>query len=125
MGKRASSAGSAEDPSARVVHRCHAMGCKRAIAAKFLMCGRHWAMVPPNLQTEVYRNYRPGQEIDKQPTQEYLVAMWRAIITVSQREGKTLDVFKKDREKAIAHFGVEPPALTKVIQEMEENFGLR
>jgi hypothetical protein len=100
-------------------HTCHAKGCDRAIAAKFLMCGRHWAMVPPKLQIAVYREYRPGQEIEKNPTHEYLVAMWRAIFAVAQKEGKPLSIFEEDRQRAIAHFGIEPPALAQVIQEME------
>ncbi len=96
-----------------------AKGCNRAIAAKFLMCGRHWVMVPPELQTAVYREYRPGQEIDKKPTHDYLVAMWRAIFAVAQKEGKPLSIFEEDRQRAITHFGIEPPALAQVIQEME------
>jgi len=82
-------------------------------------------MVPANLQGGVYRNFRSGQEIDKQPTHEYLVAMWRAIVAVALREGKPLSVFKEDREWAITQFGVEPPALAKVIQELEESDGLQ
>jgi hypothetical protein len=76
-------------------------------------------MVPPNLQRDVYRQYRPGQEVDKQPSHDYLVAMWRAIIAVAQREGKPLSIFREERERAITQFGVEPSALAKVVQEFD------
>jgi hypothetical protein len=76
-------------------------------------------MVPPKLQTAVYREYRPGQETDHKPTHEYLVAMWRAVFAVAQKEGKPLSIFEEDRQRAIAHFGVEPQALAQVLQETE------
>lgn len=69
-------------------HVCHAEGCARPVAPRFLMCRYHWGQVPRDLQTEVYRLYRPGQEIDKRPTIEYLDAMEMAINYVRRREGK-------------------------------------
>jgi hypothetical protein len=78
-------------------------------------------MVPPKLQIAVYREYRPGQEIDKEVTHEYRLAMWRAIFAVAQKEGKPLSIFEEDRKIQIAHFGLEPPALTQVLREASEN----
>jgi len=60
-------------------HTCHAEGCAKRVPPRFLMCAPHWYMVPNELQAEVYRHYRPGQEIDKQPSPEYLQAA-RAVI---------------------------------------------
>jgi hypothetical protein len=69
-------------------HHCHARGCPVPVAPKFLMCGRHWRRVPLHLQAAVWRHYRPGQEVDKQPTPAYLLAAEQAIMAVAVREGR-------------------------------------
>lgn len=38
--------------------RCHAVGCEELIQRDFLMCYRHWGMVPRKLQNEVYATLR-------------------------------------------------------------------
>lgn len=82
-------------------------------------------MVPHKLQIAVYRAYRPGQEIDKEPSFNYLLVMWRAIMSVAQRENVPLAVFKEDLQQAEKHFGVTPPALAQAIKEAEEaGYGL-
>jgi len=70
------------------------------------MCPRHWYMVPPSLRTQVWRTYRPGQEVSKTPTQEYIDAARTAINYVAQLEDKpalpeTADIIKT-LEKMIA-----------------------
>lgn len=67
-------------------HLCHATGCTVEVPPKLLMCPRHWRMVPPDIQRAVWRHYRPGQEIDKRPTKEYLEVMKLAIEVVEERE---------------------------------------
>lgn len=42
-------------------HRCLAEGCKRAVDARYLMCGVHWRMVPLAIQRRVHDAYVPGQ----------------------------------------------------------------
>jgi hypothetical protein len=44
-------------------------------------------MVPRDIQKKVWFYYRPGQEIDKKPTLEYLKIQRLAINTVATREG--------------------------------------
>lgn len=39
-------------------HHCHALGCNAACPPRLLMCPGHWAMVPADLQAEVYRTVR-------------------------------------------------------------------
>lgn len=68
-------------------HLCHAKRCKVAVAPRFLMCGRHWGMVPKSLQDAVWEHYVPGQEINKTPTTAYLAAAQAAIDAVAQKEG--------------------------------------
>lgn len=67
-------------------HECHATGCRNIVPPKFLMCGRHWRMVPREVQLLVWKHYRPGQEIDKKPTREYLAAMKSAVEAVIKKE---------------------------------------
>lgn len=68
-------------------HTCHATGCSKACPPKHLMCGRHWAMVPLPQKAEIWRHYRPGQEVDKQPSVAYLNVMRAAIDAVARAEG--------------------------------------
>ena len=50
------------------------------------MCLAHWRLVPARLQREVWRHYRKGQEIDKQPTRAYMEAQRAAIEAVAKAE---------------------------------------
>jgi hypothetical protein len=70
-----------------VSHKCHAKGCNQEIPPRLLCCARHWRMVPKRLQAAIWKHYRPGQEIDKDPTPEYLEVMRQAIEAVDQAEG--------------------------------------
>lgn len=68
------------------MHTCHARGCRTRVPPKLLMCARHWRQVPRPLQRAVWSTYRPGQEIDKRPTVEYLAAADAAIEAVFAKE---------------------------------------
>lgn len=68
------------------IHRCHAIGCEKEVLPILLMCRKHWGMVPKDLQAEVRRTYRYGQEIDKQPSPEYMAAAKAAIEAVRLAE---------------------------------------
>ncbi len=69
-------------------HTCHAENCSVPVPPKMLMCRLHWYMVPLRLRNAVWREYRPGQEIDKQPSPEYLVVMRAAIDAVAAKEAE-------------------------------------
>jgi hypothetical protein len=68
------------------LHLCHAKGCKTPVPPRLLMCGKHWRLVPRPLQQAVWRHYRPGQEVDKEPTGAYLDAAQMAIEAVEKRD---------------------------------------
>ena len=70
-------------------HRCHARDCDKEIPPKLLFCLRHWRMLPTRLQIRVRATYRPGQEIDKRPSEAYLVAQREAVEYVAIREMAT------------------------------------
>lgn len=67
-------------------HLCHAKGCTVPVAPHFLMCPSHWRRVPRDLQARVYATYRPGQEVSKDPTREYVTAAQAAIAAVARLE---------------------------------------
>jgi hypothetical protein len=68
-------------------HRCHAHGCVKSVPPRLLMCLSHWRMVPPELQRLVWKHYRPGQEIDKLPSEKYLMVQRAAVWAVFVAEG--------------------------------------
>ena len=78
-------------------HLCHARNCDKECKPEFLMCPKHWKMVPPNLQQDVYKHYRKGQCDDKKPSEEWLAAADAAIKSVSATENRAdprqLDMF--------------------------------
>lgn len=67
-------------------HTCHADGCSREVPPRLFMCRPHWYLVPKPLRDEIWRHYRPGQEIDKQPSAAYLAVAKRAIAAVAAKE---------------------------------------
>lgn len=76
--------GNAEIPE--MSHHCHAYDCHTPVDPKLLMCRKHWRMVPRKLQLLVWSTYRPGQEIDKEPTEAYLLVQRAAVWTVFVKE---------------------------------------
>lgn len=73
--------------AAAAEHRCHARGCTTPVPPRLLMCARHWRMVPKDLQQRVWAHCRPGQEVTKDPTREYLEVAQAAIRAVALKEG--------------------------------------
>lgn len=71
-------------------HICHAKKCKSQVAPTLFMCKTHWYMVPKFLQAQIWKYYRPGQEIDKQPSGEYINAAMEAVnyVVHLERENK-------------------------------------
>lgn len=65
-------------------HHCHATGCRIEIPPKLMMCRCHWYMVPKMLRDRVWVTYRPGQEIDKNPSDVYMAVQRRCIQAVEK-----------------------------------------
>lgn len=75
---------------------CHAIDCAREIPEQLLMCGRHWAMVPGNLQRLVWKHYRRGQEAGKKLLSAgYLAAARAAIRSVAEQERQRANAAKQ------------------------------
>ena len=69
-------------------HHCHAIGCQTVVPQIWLMCRFHWYQVPRRLRDAVWAAYRPGQEIAKDPSPEWLKAAQEALQWVAEREGR-------------------------------------
>lgn len=55
-------------------HTCHWPGCNKPVPPKLWGCKTHWYALPAQLRTLIWRTYRPGQEITKTPSREYIEA---------------------------------------------------
>jgi hypothetical protein len=72
-----------------VSHTCHACGCDTPIPPKLLCCLKHWRRVPRALQSAVWAEYRPGQEVTKHPSAAYMTVQRAAMEAVCMAEGRT------------------------------------
>lgn len=55
-------------------HTCHWPTCTTPVPPAMWGCKKHWFMLPKRLRDEIWRTYRPGQEITKDPSDDYLAA---------------------------------------------------
>jgi hypothetical protein len=69
-------------------HACHWPGCAKEIPPRRLMCRSHWKTLPPAIRSAVWNAYRPGQEIDRDPSREYVTAARAAQEWALDREQK-------------------------------------
>lgn len=72
----------------RMRHTCHWPGCTKEVPPKRLMCRSHWKTLPSAIRSAVWDAYRPGQEIDKDPSREYVAAARAAQEWALDREQK-------------------------------------
>lgn len=70
-------------------HTCHAIGCGRHTAPSYLMCKRHWRMVPQPIKGAVLARFRPGQHrLEVMPSPEWFDAARAAQVAVADAEGR-------------------------------------
>lgn len=60
------------EPRAVERHHCHWPGCTRDVPPALWGCPEHWYKLPRALRNKVWRTFKPGQEISKTPSPEYL-----------------------------------------------------
>lgn len=53
-------------------HTCHADTCETPVPPHMNMCGAHWYQIPKPLRDAIWATYRPGQEVDKRPSADYM-----------------------------------------------------
>jgi len=89
-----------------------------------LFCGRHWRMLSKNAQSVVWREYRPGQERDKNPSARYLVAQAMVVAFVAGKDGKMdkdeIAAFIIERVKAV---GMDGSEAVEILTDMAAHLG--
>lgn len=53
-------------------HTCHWPGCDKLVPAAMWGCKPHWFKLPIVLRNMIWASYRPGQEVNKNPSDEYV-----------------------------------------------------
>lgn len=69
-------------------HTCHWPGCGLEVPEKYWGCQKHWYRLPIGLRSKIWQHYRPGQEIDKKPSQEYMAVAHEVQDWISNFGGK-------------------------------------
>lgn len=52
-------------------HECHWPGCTTQVPPAMWGCRPHWYRLPADIRNRIWKTYRPGQEIDLKPSDEY------------------------------------------------------
>ena len=55
-------------------HSCHWPGCGKSVPPALWGCKPHWFALPKHLRDRIWSTYRPGQEISKTPSRDYIDA---------------------------------------------------
>lgn len=64
-------------------HHCHAHGCTVAVPPKLFMCKAHWHALSKPVRDAIWREYTPGQERTKRPSNRYMAVQRWAIATLA------------------------------------------
>lgn len=108
------------DGGGKMKHLCHAYKCTKEVPPKMLMCFKHWKMVPTSIQQLIWKHYVQGQEMRKNPTNDYLKAQQLAVASVIVAESgvpldKAIDAldnlravkFAKDQHSVVSDVYIE------------------
>jgi hypothetical protein len=55
-------------------HYCHWPECKVEVPPSMWGCKMHWFRLPKHLRDRIWATYKPGQEITKTPSEDYIEA---------------------------------------------------
>lgn len=56
------------------IHTCHWPGCEVEVPPSMWGCKEHWMRLPKFLRGQIWRTYRIGQEVRRDPSPEYIEA---------------------------------------------------
>lgn len=68
-------------------HTCHWPGCSAQVPPALWGCRKHWMTLPVELRDLIWKTYRPGQEVDRSPSREYLDAAAKVQEWIRRRQG--------------------------------------
>lgn len=69
-------------------HKCHWPDCPLEVHPSLWGCTPHWFKLPYRLRQRVWDHYRPGQEIDKKPSKEYVAVALEIQAWIRKEEAK-------------------------------------
>lgn len=61
------------------MHSCHHPHCNKHIKPNLVACAKEWFQLPKKLRDKIWETYVPGQEEFKNPTREYLKALYECL----------------------------------------------
>lgn len=76
-------------------HTCHWTGCSAPVPPKMWGCKAHWDRLPKEIRDRIWAAYRPGQEIDKNPSEAYIEAARAARDWIAEQQSR---VFESPRQ---------------------------
>jgi hypothetical protein len=68
-------------------HKCHHPDCNEPVDPSKWGCKFHWAMVPKSMKKRLQSTYKPGQEITKKCSREYLDAAYAIRLHIRNIKG--------------------------------------
>ncbi len=68
------------------VHTCHWPGCQTLVPPAVWGCKTHWYQLPLTYRNRIWAAYRPGQEVDMRPSEDY-VAIAEAVQAWIKEQG--------------------------------------
>jgi hypothetical protein len=71
-------------------HLCHWPGCSKPVAPAAWGCRSHWYQLPIELRHEIWRTYRPRQEISKTPKSDYIAAARKVAAWITSNEAQAV-----------------------------------
>lgn len=60
------------EPKKKVKHHCHWPSCEKTVAPRLWGCKTHWYTLPKPIRDAIWATYVPGQEIRKDPSEQYI-----------------------------------------------------
>lgn len=61
-------------PNIDTTHTCHWPGCSVQVKPAMWGCQTHWFKLPKRLRSMIFSTFRPGQELDKNLSRDYVKA---------------------------------------------------
>lgn len=77
--------------------KCNWPGCSEMVPTNLWGCKKHWFTLPEHLRKKVWKTYRPGQEKDLNPSQEYVETIMGIRRWIASRQANGPMVVRHER----------------------------
>lgn len=74
-------------PERLPAHTCHWPGCGKKVPPAMWGCKPHWFKLPSRIRVRIWQTYKPGQEVSKTPSVEYIAAAKEAQQWIRENAG--------------------------------------